>query len=397
MIPDVYSGVSLEDLKTLKDNKINYGNTTNPIYKDVYNLNNKNIRNYYGISEDDDVSLGTLNNYIALREKQENKNTLLKNITGSAYPGKAVTQTADEVKNFKYDPNTDPAYKSYADMYNRQGQSAAKSTLNQLNAASGGRNNSFSSAATAQVQQAYAQKASEMIPALAEQAYNRLLQKYNIERDIDDTRYNRELTAYQALADDESRTLQNEAAILSNEASRLGNEASKIQLEALPEQIKLDIESGKLANEISSLQLEGLTYENRIAAVSAEIQEKLGLPMAQADYVAKVLSSQKTSRSGSGGVKTSNIDKVIKGINDALKSKPYYNELVNAGYINEGDDIVRGSNGVYALGNGFSKGSWGQPIVQALYNAGLAPAEVGEAIRLLGLEEEWTKFTNYGL
>lgn len=211
MIPDVYSGVSLEDLKTLKDNKINYGNTTNPIYKDVYNLNNQNIRNYYGISEDDDVSLGTLNNYIALREKQENNNALLKNITGSASPSKAVSQAADKVKNFKYDPNTDPSYKIYVDMYNRQGQSAAKSTLNQLNAPSGGRNNSFSSAATAQVQQAYAQKASEMIPALAEQAYNRLLQNYNIEKDIDDTTYNRNVQNYSLSRNAYTQDLQDEA------------------------------------------------------------------------------------------------------------------------------------------------------------------------------------------
>ncbi len=384
-----YQNMKVEDLYKLRDNKVNYGNTNNQAHKDVYNLNNKNIRAAYGMTDADDVSLNQLDQYIAAAEKQQateyQKNGLLTNLTKKAMEGDARLQkSADELRNFNYDPTNDPMYNVYSDMYNREGQSAAKSTLNNLNAANMGRNSFYSAAATAQVQQAYAQKASEMIPTLAEQAYNKLLQRYSIDKDMSDTQFNRELTAYQTVADAETRDIQNESA--------------RLQLNAMPEQIKLEFESGRLANQLTSLQIEGMTYENRVAAVTAEIQEKYGLPMAQAEYLATQLAAVKSSggKGGSGGIKTTNIDKVIKGINDALKGKSYYYDLINNGYINEGDDIIRGSNGVYSLGNGFTKGSWGQPIVQALYNSGLSGAEVSEAIRLLGLEDEWVKFSGYG-
>lgn len=86
----------------------------------------------------------------------------------------------NELKNFRYNPETDPTYKAYADMYARQGAAAQDKTYSDLTALSGGRNNSWASAATAQVGQAYAQKTADMIPQLAQQAYNKLLQQYNI-------------------------------------------------------------------------------------------------------------------------------------------------------------------------------------------------------------------------
>lgn len=100
------------------------------------------------------------------------------------------------VKNFSYDAQSDPTYKVYADMFARQGQSAQKQTLSNLTGISGGRNNSYASAATAQVGQAYAQKTADMIPQLAQQAYDKLLQRYNLSSQASNTAYGRQNDAF---------------------------------------------------------------------------------------------------------------------------------------------------------------------------------------------------------
>lgn len=267
-----YENWSPEHLYMLRENKINYGKTNNQAFKDVYNLNNKNIRASYGMADADDISVNQLDQYIALAEQNQQKNKLLTNLTNNTGVNPNVKKSADAIQNFAYNPNRDPAYQSYVDMYNRQGQSAAKQTLNNLNSANMGRNSSYSSAATAQVQQAYAGKASEMIPTLAQQAYERLMNNYSIARDIDDTQYNRQLTAYQTLSDANTR--------------RLTDKQLELQLEYLPEQLKVDLESGKLANQIAMLNIENMGYENRISAVAALIQETYGMRLAEAEALA---------------------------------------------------------------------------------------------------------------
>ena len=216
-----YENWSPEHLYMLRENKINYGKTNNQAFKDVYNLNNKNIRASYGMADADDISVNQLDQYIALAEQNQQKNKLLTNLTNNTGVNPNVKKSADAIQNFAYNPNRDPAYQSYVDMYNRQGQSAAKQTLNNLNSANMGRNSSYSSAATAQVQQAYAKQASEMIPTLAQQAYERLVNNYSIARDMDDTQYNRALTGYQALADDYTRGLTDKQLELNNQMSEI--------------------------------------------------------------------------------------------------------------------------------------------------------------------------------
>lgn len=100
------------------------------------------------------------------------------------------------VENFKYNPEEDATFQRYKKLYQNEGESAAKSTINQLNAATMGRNNSFSSAATAQVQQAYAQKLSDKALDLANEAYQKLLDKYNMERADYEDRYNKQQDEY---------------------------------------------------------------------------------------------------------------------------------------------------------------------------------------------------------
>lgn len=97
----------------------------------------------------------------------------------------------DGLSNFSYNPEQDASFQSYKDMYDREGKSAERGTISNLTAVSGGRNNSWASAAASQTRQAYAQKTSDMIPQLAQQAYNRLLQQYNITNQMSERDYGR--------------------------------------------------------------------------------------------------------------------------------------------------------------------------------------------------------------
>ncbi len=268
---DIYKNMSEEDLYRLRDNKEAWGNASTPEEKQKLNEDNTSIRNKYNISEGQDVPLYTLNDYIKTYQQNKKKDGLLENITNPQMD--KIDAAAEKVVNFKYNPNTDPMYKVYKDMYEKQSASAQKSTINELNSVNMGRNSSYSSAAAAQVAQAYNQKVSEMIPTLAEQAYNKLLQQYNITKDTEDTRYNRNLQAYNVLSNEETTQLQ-------NKGYRLNNEAQEIQNSFLPEQLRIDIESGKLANEIATQQL-------TVAEIEAEIMRRYGLSNAEAQYVAQ--------------------------------------------------------------------------------------------------------------
>lgn len=319
-----YQNMKIEDLYRLRDNKVNYGNTNNQTYKDVYSLNNKNIRAAYGMTDADDVSLNQLDQYIAAAEKQQatdnQKNGLLTNLTQKAMNGDVqVQKSADAVKNFNYNPSTDPAYQSYVDMYNRQGQSAAKSTLNNLNSANMGRNSSYSAAATAQVQQAYAQKASEMIPTLAEQAYNRLLQRYSIDKDMSDTQFNRELTAYQTVADAATREL-------TDEQLRDQNQHNKWSYEQDYKYGPTEREQGIKMNDLNLRDTENTVNLNE---KYTEKERQLGIQGAEADIANVYSTINKRSMSGSSGGTGSSSKELNKRNMDATISNWLYSDALN--------------------------------------------------------------------
>ena len=279
-----YENWKPDDLAKLYANKNIWHNTTDENEKRRANEENKKLRAMYGMGDEHDVSIGELSHYRSLVNRQnaqaEHKNELLRNITDDAMVTNAnVRNAANKVANFNYNPYTDVVYQSYADMYNRQGQSAAKQTLNNLNASNMGRNSSYGAAATAQVQQAYAQKVSDMIPQLAQQEYDRLVQNYGMERDLTDSLYNRQLNAYNAIANQESQDI-------ANDIQKYNRNVAKLQLEYLPLQLKQDLESGELKKELSKLQIENMGYENRISAIAALIQETYGMRLAEAEALA---------------------------------------------------------------------------------------------------------------
>lgn len=224
--------------------------------KNISSANNQLIRDAYGIKQD--VPLGEVERYIEALKADNSKKALITKLTNPAISDEVRT-SAEAIKNFKYDPNTDPLYQSYVDAYNRQGQSAAKQTMANLAASNMGRGSSYGSAATAQVQQAYAKQATDMIPQLAQQAYERLMNNYSINKDLADTEYNRALTGYNTLADDATREL-------TNEGLRYDNEGKAIQSPYLNEIYKTELDTKK-AN------LEGLNYSNQASQIELQYLE----------------------------------------------------------------------------------------------------------------------------
>lgn len=331
-----------EDYEIVRQNKVNYHNTDNQAYRDIYRMNNDKVRARYGISPNEDISLGELDSYIAAtdkkRQRDEHSNALLTNLTDYAQnTDQRVEASADRLRNFSYNPSADPSFGAYADMYNRQGQSAAKQTINNLNSANMGRNSSYGAAAAAQVQQAYAQKASEMIPALEQQAYQRLVNQYNMENQLANDRFARNMDVYnliynanamdadlahskavtegqlidnryapQVYADAHSQSVaQTEGDVIDNlnkqtvyddqhnknlglmEAQGIENNMNRLRLDALPQQIQQEIEMGALELAQKTYENENLSYEVRINKIAAEIQEKYGLSTAEAQLLAQ--------------------------------------------------------------------------------------------------------------
>ena len=159
---------------------------------------NSKLREKYGISGDNQsysdlmMSNAYYNPYTTDRDKSV---AALGNYTRYKDPYNRG-DLRQKLDNFVYNPENDPNFQVYRDMYARQGQAAQGQTLANLTAISGGRNNSWASAATAQVGQAYAQKTADMIPQLAQQAYNKLLQRYNIQAQESDRAYGRWIDQY---------------------------------------------------------------------------------------------------------------------------------------------------------------------------------------------------------
>ncbi len=315
MASNKWLNMTPEDMKKIEVYK-NQWHDGNEAQKAQAHQAAQGIKDRYGISESEDINLGQLTTYRKAAEEQDRINKqrqgLLTNITN--FNNTQSKQSAEALKNFKYDPSSDAAYQTYVDMYNRQGQSAAKQTLNNVNAANMGRNSSYGAAATAQVQQAYAQKASEMIPTLAEQAYNKLLNQYNVDRTVETDELEKYITAYNTILDtqktdselkyQDSVTRQNlfdlgsdeqflnierakgiESLDKDIEGKELANEEARLLVEALPQKLKDEATQRALNLTTSYWNNVGLSAEAREKQVAADIAAQFGIPMAAAALI----------------------------------------------------------------------------------------------------------------
>jgi len=290
-------GMSYEDFDKYLQNKKAWETGSGPDTARA-NFENSKLREKYGIASDNQSyndlmwSNAYYNPYTTDRDKSV---AALGNYTRYKDPYNRG-DLRQKLERFVYNPENDPVFQSYKDRYTRQGQAAQGQTLANLTSLSGGRNNSWASAATAQVGQAYSQKIADTIPVLAQQAYDRLLQRYNIEAQESDRAYGRWIDAYgrtREMADLYNtlgqQEMQNKRQRLFDEQqygmNELDRQMGEILLEALPDQIRLGLEQGyynveqvKRAIAKGDIELKYLPamYEADIAATNRMYRPKSG-------------------------------------------------------------------------------------------------------------------------
>ncbi|MBQ1252016.1 MAG: hypothetical protein IIY02_03785 [Firmicutes bacterium] len=113
---------------------------------------------------------------------------------------KALLEQIKDTADFTYDPESDPAYGTYAKQYRREGQRAAAHALGEAAMMTGGVPSSAAVSAAAQAGQYYAAQFSDRLPSLMEAAYARnadrqamLLKALEANNAADDRAYQRYL------------------------------------------------------------------------------------------------------------------------------------------------------------------------------------------------------------
>ncbi len=91
-----------------------------------------------------------------------------------------ISRTTNAVKNWKYNPEDDPAYQAYKEMYTRNGAEARDNTYGSLAARTGGYGNSAAIAASAGAYNDYMKQLNDKIPELAMQDYARKMDELNL-------------------------------------------------------------------------------------------------------------------------------------------------------------------------------------------------------------------------
>ncbi|MDO5311489.1 MAG: hypothetical protein Q4E94_06240 [Clostridia bacterium] len=104
-----------------------------------------------------------------------------------------LRNTADR-ESFSYDPESDPVYKAYREKYILEGDRASKNAIADYSANTGGYVNSAAVTAGSLANQYYAKQLSDKLPDLAQAAYERYLDEYNLNLDTAD----KLLAAYKA-------------------------------------------------------------------------------------------------------------------------------------------------------------------------------------------------------
>ena len=147
--------------------KQGYALADNDADRKYWNTMAENLRKKYGYSGGAD---GSQYNELGILDREYNDTSQYE----SQYLDK-INNLLTELENaeFSYDYATDPSYQAYLNAFTRQGNSAAEAAMAQSAANTGGVASSYAAAGANQMQQAYAQKAADMIPQLEQQAYER--------------------------------------------------------------------------------------------------------------------------------------------------------------------------------------------------------------------------------
>ncbi len=122
-----------------------------------------------------------------------------------------ITDRINKLENreeFSYDPDSDPVYIAYRNKYMRESDRAGRDAMASYSAQTGGYTNSAAVTAGALANQYYAQQLTDTIPALAEQAYRRYYDAYQMDAELIgrlveayETAYNNAMDANEMTAD----------------------------------------------------------------------------------------------------------------------------------------------------------------------------------------------------
>lgn len=242
-----------------------------PEYKKA-NAENEAIRSKYGIERDE---YNAEDAYKAFVHNSQSGNRYLSKADEVNFnvDDSGIKRAKKAVENFEFNAEESPEYQNYRERMQREADSATKQTINKLNSTNMGRNSSYSAAAAAQVQQAYASQLGAKAEELAERAYQRLLDKYNLEQAEYDRKYAKVSEEYGRNIDRANMDLNRWATVEQLDqgkeqhkqnmiASGYQNQMLGVDAEWYPKEKELDYQSGVKQGQILDAELEEMNLNN---------------------------------------------------------------------------------------------------------------------------------------
>ncbi|MBE5039884.1 hypothetical protein [Ructibacterium gallinarum] len=122
---------------------------------------------------------------------------------------KNLADRLSRMEDFSYDPDTDPVFQAYQQKYRLEGDRASRNAVASYASLTGGYGNSAAATAAAQAGQYYAKQLTDTIPTLAQQAYDRYIEKYQTDLSLLDQMVDLYDTAYENAASANDRQREN--------------------------------------------------------------------------------------------------------------------------------------------------------------------------------------------
>jgi len=280
-------------------------------------------------------------NYIAhyKRPAQEQPESALAGQTGTAGRISALTDDLLNREDFSYDHTTDPVYAQYEAEFTRKGEQAMQDTVGQVSARTGGLASSYAATAGQQVYNGHMAELADKIPTLYQQAYERYLAEYSMDKDNLDELQEQEATAFNRERDQEETLYNRSMAQEDTQYSRM------------LDQVSIDNEQQKTAAAGKQQEIENaLSVWTTNGYATQDVANALGVPVGTPTtdqsynnwYTKYTQSKAAGGGSGSGSGDAADLSDAEKAFNggdqsdsviQALMAQDYTQEAIeNAGY-----------------------------------------------------------------
>ncbi len=168
-------------------------------------------------------------------------------------------------KEFSYDPESDPVFLAYRNKYQMEGERAGRESAANMAALTGGYASSAAVTAGAQARQYYAKQLTDVIPELAQMAFDRYVEKYQADLGLAEQMIRLYDTAYDNALSANQEQMGNVNAVAKSNVERDRNAR-----EEKWENVFYDLEQGK-----GVLQNQGLSLSNQEKATYLDYYEEL--------------------------------------------------------------------------------------------------------------------------